>query len=203
MTECTCARHRAYCSSLLPRPAASRRVVGGWPRTLDCHSSARIYLRRPSSTRSTGDAHVSHLRPGHSPVHRGKSGTQLSRLRRRSREIRWYRAQLGNAYLASTYRNITRARLGGQPPVFTIRARARRPIKLRGSTVQEILTNPATARRFTGREMSYLERYAYEYGYTRVGETWTKTGPWRASTAGRGVGAAVGPAGELVTSPDR
>ncbi|HLZ30971.1 MAG TPA: WXG100 family type VII secretion target [Chloroflexota bacterium] len=74
------------------------------------------------------------------------------------------------------------------------------PIELRGSTVQEILSNPVAARSFRGMEVDYLQRYAYEYGYSQVGETWVKTGAWRATTTGRAVGAAIGPAGEVVTA---
>ena len=67
-------------------------------------------------------------------------------------------------------------------------------IELRGETVSEVMSNAWRAESGTGREISFLQRYAYEYGYRQVGDSWVKVGDWRASTTGRGVGGSVGPA---------
>jgi hypothetical protein len=50
-------------------------------------------------------------------------------------------------------------------------------------------------------EVRNLQQYAYEYEYEykQIGDTWIKTGPWRASTTGRALGAGIGRAGEFVT----
>ena len=64
---------------------------------------------------------------------------------------------------------------------------------LRGETVSEILNDPLLAGKGRALEIDYLQRYAYEYGYRQVGDSWVKVGDWRASTTGRAVGGSAGP----------
>ncbi|MCG8352956.1 MAG: hypothetical protein MI924_34765, partial [Chloroflexales bacterium] len=71
-------------------------------------------------------------------------------------------------------------------------------IELKGESVSEVFREPLRARSDTAKEIRYLQRYAYEYGYKQVGDTWVKTGDWRASRAGRAVGGNVGPMGDLL-----
>ncbi len=64
-------------------------------------------------------------------------------------------------------------------------------IELRGGSIGDILRTRPTS--YTAAEIKYLQRYAYEYGYRLDGNTWVKVGDWRASTAGRFGGGAIGP----------
>jgi len=64
---------------------------------------------------------------------------------------------------------------------------------LRGETVSEILNDPLLAGKGRALEIDYLQRYAYEYGYRQVGDSWVKVGDWRASTTGQAVGGSAGP----------
>ncbi|HEY3061502.1 MAG TPA: WXG100 family type VII secretion target [Chloroflexota bacterium] len=75
------------------------------------------------------------------------------------------------------------------------------PIELRGTSVSEIMSDPAALNTYRRAEVDFLRRNAYEWGYKQVGDTtWEKVGPWRATTSGRAVGSAVGATGEQVTA---
>ena len=63
--------------------------------------------------------------------------------------------------------------------------------EMKGETVTEVLRDFPWSDRAA--EVGYLQRYAYEYGYRQVGDTWAKVGDWRASTTGRALGGSVGP----------
>jgi WXG100 family type VII secretion target len=65
--------------------------------------------------------------------------------------------------------------------------------EVKGETVSEIMSRPLSAGTDRALEVRYLERYAYEYGYRQVGDSWVKVGGWRASTTGRAVGGSLGP----------
>jgi WXG100 family type VII secretion target len=75
--------------------------------------------------------------------------------------------------------------------------------ELRGETVSEILNDPLLAGKGRGLEIDYLQRYAYEYGYRQVGESWVKVGDWRASTTGRAVGGSAGPTLDVLEDVSR
>lgn len=63
--------------------------------------------------------------------------------------------------------------------------------ELGGESVSEVLRlRPGSG---TANEVRYLQRYAYEYGYRQVGDSWVRVGDWRASTTGRAVGGSLGP----------
>jgi WXG100 family type VII secretion target len=65
--------------------------------------------------------------------------------------------------------------------------------ELRGETVSEVFSRPLSAGTDRALEIRHLQRYAYEYGYRQVGDSWIKVGDWRASTTGRAIGASAGP----------
>ncbi len=68
--------------------------------------------------------------------------------------------------------------------------------ELQGETVNDLLRLRPDS--YAAREINFLQRYGYEYGYQQIGDSWVKTGGWRASTAGRAAGASVGPGLELI-----
>lgn len=70
--------------------------------------------------------------------------------------------------------------------------------EIKGQSVAEVLRDAPRSGRAA--EINYLQRYAYEYGYQQIGDSWVKTGGWRASTAGRIEGAAVGPGLDIAES---
>lgn len=69
---------------------------------------------------------------------------------------------------------------------------------LAGESVSEVLSNPLRATSGTADEVRFLQRYGYEYGYQQVGDSWIKTGGWRASTTGRAAGGSLGPGLDVI-----
>ncbi len=66
-------------------------------------------------------------------------------------------------------------------------------IELRGETVSEVMNNAWRLESGTAKEISFLQRYGYEYGYRKVGDSWLKVGEWRAGTEGWAAGGSIGP----------
>lgn len=69
-------------------------------------------------------------------------------------------------------------------------------IELRGTTIDDVLRNKPDS--YAAQEVRFMQRIGYQYGYQWHGNSWVKVGEWRASTAGRGAGAAVGPGLDVV-----
>ncbi len=71
-------------------------------------------------------------------------------------------------------------------------------IELRGGSIKDILSNKPKS--FSADEIKYLQKYAYEYGYTFKGDAWIKVGDWRASDLGRLGGATIGPSLQITNT---
>jgi WXG100 family type VII secretion target len=67
-----------------------------------------------------------------------------------------------------------------------------------GRSVSEILNDPLRSGSGTADEIRFLQRYGYEYGYQQIGDSWVKTGGWRATTTGRLAGESVGPSLDVI-----
>lgn len=68
-------------------------------------------------------------------------------------------------------------------------------IEIGGGSITEILK--ANFNKSTIAEIKYLQKYAHEYGYKLDGNTWVKTGDWRASETGRLIAGSAGPVTDI------
>ncbi len=69
-------------------------------------------------------------------------------------------------------------------------------IDIKGSSIDDILTKRPQS--YSAMEVRFMQSQAYQYGYRQVGNSWVKTGDWRASTTGRVIGGGIGPSGEIL-----
>lgn len=69
-------------------------------------------------------------------------------------------------------------------------------IDIKGSSIDDILTKRPQS--YSAMEVRFMQSQAYQYGYRQVGNSWIKTGDWRASTTGRVIGGSIGPGGEVL-----
>ncbi|MFD3163663.1 WXG100 family type VII secretion target [Herpetosiphon sp. NSE202] len=69
-------------------------------------------------------------------------------------------------------------------------------IDIKGSSIDDILTKRPQS--YSAMEVRFMQSQAYQYGYRQIGDSWIKTGDWRASTSGRVAGGSIGPGGEVL-----